>query len=949
MSLHANYLCLIFSTFLVFLMQPGFMCLESGLTRSKNSVNVAIKNLLDLGISLILFWAVGYGIAFGSSLTGIAGSNRWFFNPEDFSGSEIVFFLFQMMFSSTAATIVSGASAERLKFRAYGIITVIISILVYPLFAHWAWNSNGFGAGSGYLEQLGFIDLAGATVVHSVGGWVALAVVVTVGARTGRFERPNRFRPIYASNLPFSVLGVMLIWLGWLGFNLSSVDPSIGNITLTILNTMLAGAAGMLCTAFVSWQKLKTNKVEVLINGSLAGLVSITGVCNAVHPVVAIALGAVGGAVTMLVANWLRYWQIDDAVEAIPVHLGAGIWGTLAVALVGNPEVLPTELSRLEQLGVQLLGIAVCGLWSFGITWLLLQLVNRFLPLRVSVGDEERGLNISEHHARNTVYEMLQVMEQQATRQNLSLRVREEPFTEIGQVARHYNQVMDSLAASTEQLQQFNAELEQKVAQRTAELSTAKEKAEVANQAKSSFIANMSHELRTPLNAILGFAQLMARNQTLPPEEQRQIAIINRSGEHLLALINNVLDLSQIEAEKLNLVPSQFDLFALLEDLAQMFSLKAASQNLQLKLAIAPTTPQYILADRVKLRQILINLLNNALKFTPQGEITVRVLADSNSIQELNQPDQAIALIFEVADTGVGIAPEELNQLFKPFSQTSSGIKSRSGTGLGLTISRNFAQLMGGDLTVQSVLGQGSVFRLTIITQAVAPELISPPLEPSSGVMALAPNQTPPKILIADDQEYNRELLVKLLQPMGFNLSTANDGVAAIAQWQSWQPDLILMDLKMPNLDGAAAIKTIKSDRQENQGKNTKIIALTASALETERIKIMTLGCDDFMRKPFKTSELLMMMAKHLGVCYTCAEASTAELSLMPQVLAHSDLEQISSELLRSLQQSIREIDLDKIEQTINSIKQENASVALAIEQHISNFEYEHILNLLPN
>ncbi|MEL6578139.1 MAG: ammonium transporter, partial [Cyanobacteria bacterium J06621_12] len=939
MSLDPSYLCLIFSTFLVFVMQPGFMCLESGLTRSKNSVNVAIRNLIDLGISLVLFWAVGYGIAFGNSLTGIIGSDRWFFNPEHFSGAEMPFFLFQMMFCSTAATIVSGASAERLKFRAYAIITVIISGLIYPPFAHWVWNGNGFGVGSGYLEQLGFIDLAGSTVVHSVGGWVALAVVLTVGARTGRFERSSKFRPIYASNLPFSVLGVMLIWLGWLGFNAGSVEPSIGNISLTILNTMLAGAAGMLCTGFVSWQKLKTNKVEVLINGSLAGLVSITAVCNAVHPVIAIAVGAVGGAVSMLVAYWLRYWQIDDAVDAIPVHLGAGIWGTLAVALVGNPEVLHTKLSRLDQLGVQLVGIVICGLWAFGATWILLQLVNRFMPLRVSLSDEERGLNISEHHARNTVYEMLQVMERQAKYQDLGLRVTEEPFTEIGQVAKHYNQVMDSLAASTQQLQGFNAELEQKVAQRTAELSTAKEKAEVANQAKSSFIANMSHELRTPLNAILGFAQLMARNQTLPPEEQRQIGIINRSGEHLLALINSVLDLSQIEAEKLNLVLNQFDLYALLEDLEQMFSLKAASQNLQLNLAIASTTPRYILGDRVKLRQILINLLNNAFKFTHQGEITVKVLPSSNpnSLPNQSRLDQ-IALTLEVEDTGVGIAPEELSLLFQPFSQTSSGVKSQSGTGLGLTISRKFAQLMGGDLTVQSAIKRGSVFRLEIITQAVAPELIVPSLNHSSPVMTIAPDQTQPKILIVDDQEDNRELLIKLLQSVGFAVSTAVNGREAIALWQSWQPDLILMDLRMPHLNGAAAIKNIKSDRQENSNKNTKIIALTASALEAERIAIMALGCDDFMLKPFKTDELLTMMAKHLGVCYTCAEANTAELSLIPQVLNNNDLEKISDELLQLLQQSIKEIDLDKIEQAISSIKQENASVALAIEQHISNF-----------
>ena len=246
MSINSNYLWLIFSTFLVFLMQPGFMCLESGLTRTKNSINVAIKNLIDLGISILIFWAVGYAIAFGTDFWGIVGTDRGFFNPEFFSLREMVFFLFQMMFCSTATTIVSGASAERLKFRAYVIIATIISGLIYPVFCHWAWNSYGFAGGSGFLERVGFIDIAGSTVVHSIGGWVALAVVLVVGSRTGRFDRTmpysvGKSRPIYASNLPFSVLGVMLIWLGWLGFNAGSVTPRIGDISLTILNTMLAG------------------------------------------------------------------------------------------------------------------------------------------------------------------------------------------------------------------------------------------------------------------------------------------------------------------------------------------------------------------------------------------------------------------------------------------------------------------------------------------------------------------------------------------------------------------------------------------------------------------------------------------------------------------------------------------------------------------------------------
>ena len=953
--MNSNYLWLIFSTFLVFLMQPGFMCLESGLTRTKNSINVAIKNTVDLGISILLFWAIGYGIAFGHSQFGIFGTDYFFFDPEGISARKIIFFIFQMMFCSTAATIVSGATAERMKFRSYAMVTLLVSGAIYPVFAHWAWNGYGLSDSFGWLERLGFVDFAGSTVVHSVGGWVSLAAILTIGARTGRFDAAGKSRPIYGSNLPFSILGMMLIWLGWLGFNGGSVAALTRGVALIILNTMLAGAAGMMSAGAIGWLNWKTTKVEVLINGSLAGLVSITAVCHAVEPVLAIAIGAVGGAVSMLVSYWLRCWQIDDAVDAIPVHLGGGTWGALAVALLGDLEILDTDLNRIEQFFVQLLGIAICGLWAFGVTWILLQTVNRLMPLRVSLEDEQRGLNISEHRAKNALWEMVEVMQYQAATKDLSLRVPVEPFTEIGYVADRYNRTIDSLEVSTQQLKELNADLEHKVAKRTVELSQAKEKAEVANRAKSSFVANMSHELRTPLNAILGFTQLLIRSQNLSPREHRHLEIVKNSGEQLLSLVNNVLDLSKIEAECDVLEPIGFNLHKLLWDLQKMFSLKAEGKGILLNLEMAPATPQYIEADRDRLRQVLINLLNNALKFTDRGLVTLGVAPISSDIS--GKPSTEIGLLFSVRDTGRGIAADEMDALFQPFSQTRAGKEANEGSGLGLAISRTFVRLMGGDIEVQSVEHQGSVFKFEISVRLADSDLV-PTEELNNKMLVLEPGQSDCRILAVDDDVYNRELLVKLLQPMGFQVVTAENSQDAIALWKQWQPHLILTDIKIPDSNTYEAIQTIKS----NSASDTKIIALTGSTIKQDCADLLAMGCDDFVRKPFKANELFLIMTKHLGLCYTSAEAvaseevasmqdskATAEDSQLErsQPLDSDSFNSISQELLLELRQSIMEVNLDKIGQIIEQIAAENRQLAQKIEQHIDNFEYEHLLNLL--
>ncbi|NEO82793.1 MAG: ammonium transporter [Spirulina sp. SIO3F2] len=432
---------------LVFLMQPGFMCLESGLTRSKNSINVAVKNLADFGVSVALFWGLGFALMFGTTQQGWLGTSRFWLDLHQ-QPQLSAFFIFQVMFCSTATTIVSGAVAERLRFHIYLLIAMLASGLIYPLFGHWVWNGLDAGATDGWLGQLGFVDFAGSTVVHGVGAWVALAVLKVVGPRLGRFPTDKSPQTIQGSNLPLSVLGVMLLWFGWFGFNGGSTLALNDDVPLIVINTILAGVGGMLGAGVLDWQQHHIPRVESLMNGSLAGLVAITAGCHAVNTPLAFIIGAVGGAVMHLWVYWMQQWRLDDAVDAIAVHGAAGIWGTVAVGLFGSPDALGTGLGRWQQVFVQLLGVGVAFAWAFGLTLLLIWLLSHFTPLRVPPEDETRGLNLSEHGAKTELYDLFQVMDYQAQTQDLTARVPVDPFTEVGHIAHRYNQVMDAMEAA---------------------------------------------------------------------------------------------------------------------------------------------------------------------------------------------------------------------------------------------------------------------------------------------------------------------------------------------------------------------------------------------------------------------------------------------------------------------------------------------------------------------
>ncbi|NEQ75316.1 MAG: response regulator [Okeania sp. SIO2C9] len=468
----------------------------------------------------------------------------------------------------------------------------------------------------------------------------------------------------------------------------------------------------------------------------------------------------------------------------------------------------------------------------------------------------------------------------------------------------------------------------------------AEKAAQQANHAKSAFIANMSHELRSPLNAILGFAQIMTRSQTLPQEHIENISIISRSGEHLLTLINNVLDLSKIEAGRITLNQKNFDLHRLLNDIEDMLYLKAQEKGLQLLVEHTNDVPQYICTDELKLRQVLINIINNGIKFTSDGGVSLRVA-------QKFPPSNPSKIIFEVEDTGAGIAAEELDKLFEAFTQTETGKQAQEGTGLGLPISRKFVQLMGGDIHVSSRLNKGTIFTFEIKASIVSESDVVETQIPQRRIIALEPNQPKYRILIVDDKPLNRQLLIKLLSPLGFELKEAINGQQAIEIWDDWQPNLIWMDMRMPVMDGYEATKQIKAT---TKGQATTIIALTASVLEEEKVVVLSAGCDDFMRKPFREADILNKMEEYLGVRYVYEEIESKPQQKKKEETLESIQEKVSvlsEELKVQLRDALLTGNLAGIANTITTIRQSDNSLAEAIQKYCDHFEYEKVLNWL--
>jgi PAS domain S-box-containing protein len=487
--------------------------------------------------------------------------------------------------------------------------------------------------------------------------------------------------------------------------------------------------------------------------------------------------------------------------------------------------------------------------------------------------------------------------------------------------------------------------------QAEAALQQAVEAAQTANRAKSTFLANMSHELRTPLNIILGFTQLLIRGgSTLNPQQQEQLNTINRSGEHLLTLINDVLEMSKIEAGRVTLNENDFDLGGLLDWLYQMFQFKSQLKALQLVFDRQGELPEYIRTDESKLRQVLVNLLGNAIKFTTKGTVTLRVYGQLNDAPYTQHP-APYTLCFEVEDTGPGISPEDLEHLFQPFVQTETGQKSQEGTGLGLAISQKFVQLMGGEIAVKSVLESGTTFSFSIQTYVIEADGL-PISVANREVVSLEPGQPEYRILIVEDRVENRQILMQLLTPVGFQVREAEHGQEAIEIWEQWSPHFIWMDIRMPVMDGYQATKRIVSACEAKGCKPPIIIALTGSVFEEDRRVALSMGCNDFVRKPFRTDIIFEKMEEYLGLRYVYADSSPpVAIAATPPAeetftMTAQGLRVMPGEWIGQLHQAATKVNAKQVLSLIQQIPEQHAPLAQALTQLVDDFCFEEIVEL---
>lgn len=1014
---------MIIAAFMVFFMQAGFLMIEAGSVRAKNSINVAQKNVSDMIICVIAYSLVGFGVMYGTSIGGYIGTGGVKAELEDIGGWPTLL-IFNLAFCSVVATIVSGAVAERMRIGAYFISTALVAILVYPIFGHWVWGNSILTSNLAFLANMGFVDHAGGIAIHALGGFYALAAIIILGARNERFDDQGRPLPMSGSNSVLALSGALVLFVTWIPFNTGALEPGSQLFSDVALVTVIAGAAGGLAGKSLGYfTQGKVFDPVASYNGILGGLVAVTSGAAFLGPIGAFFIGSIGGVAAIGgQALLLNKFKLDDPVGAVSVHGFAGVLGGIIFPLFAV-KALPAG-TIFDQFAAQCFGAVICIVWAMATGAIFINTMKIFGILRVSAAQEHLGLNYGEHvagvkdyhlelahkaslksreaspfkgygtgggsseigHAINTLTEEnIRAAERERLRSNmysaaaesltdglliynadgLIIKVNKAFITlmeslgvhcERGMTRRQFltnminEKVLDSGDVPTEAwledyLDRVNLDSEHEeimalpdnrfilrraspiaeggqivIMTDVTEIRTAQNRAEAAEKAKSEFLANMSHEIRTPMNGIIGMTELL----TMTPLNDRQshfVETISRSGNALMTIINDILDFSKLEAGQAKLDPAPFVLREAIEDVTTLISSAAAEKGIDLLIRVQPELPATFVGDVGRLRQVLTNLVGNAVKFTHFGHVLVDV---SGRVS-----DGVGRLSIRVEDTGIGIPEDQIEHVFEKFKQVDgTTTREYEGTGLGLSISSNLIALMDGSIRVDSKVGSGTVFTIDLALQIH--DDITPVKAPPVEIIGA-------NILVVDDNAVNRNILTEQIKHWKCRSIAVESGTQALrvletARAKNINIDLMIIDYHMPGMNGEDLFAAV---RAQSPYKNIPVIMLTSVNQDVMTQRLLRNGLNAVMTKPARTSTLLNAITECLFKVQTMAANP---------VKAVADISQQNSPPLTS---AVSQIDEPAQTPAISAYSSSGFDVLVAEDNETNQLYIQYVLDEL--